>query len=124
MKEIKIGACALSPSQGCFAADFDLRVLMNNNTSLEAAVTVRRRLRPDVHAHTRKLAIRRCSKVSIVGTGPVLGVQDNLVVPKTTLVIIVDLKVSSAFIEAKNMEQIMVRVGRVEKLGNRRVNVA
>lgn len=71
-------------------------VLVNNHTSLKATIAVRRSLGPDVHAHTRKLTIRRRREISIVSTRPILRVQNDLVVAQATLTIVVDLATTLA----------------------------
>jgi hypothetical protein len=97
---------------------------VNDNTSLKAAVPVRCRLGPDIHAHARKLAIRRGGKVGVVGTRAVLGVQNDLVVAKTSCAVVVYLKVSGTLIETENVEKVVVRVRGVEQLGNGGINIA
>lgn len=69
---------------------------MDDNPGLEATIAVGRRLSPYVHAHARKLTIRRRRKVGVVGTRSVLRVEDDLVVSRATLAVVVNLVMSLA----------------------------
>jgi hypothetical protein len=93
-------------------------VLVDDNTSVETAVALGRAVRPEIHPHTAGLTVSGCSKVGVVGTASVLSVEDNHVVSLTTLTIVVNLEVASLFSKAKKIEEIVVLVGCVEKLGD------
>lgn len=96
---------------------------MDDDTGVEAGVTLGSRPGPDVHAHTRLLAIRRSGKVGVVGSRAVLGVQDNIVVATATSAVVVDLEVTSSLVEAESVKQVVVGVCNVEELGDGSVYV-
>lgn len=79
-------------------------VLVDDNASLEAGIAVRRRLVPDVHPHTRVLAIGRCCEVGVVGSRSVLGVEDDFVVTTSARSVVVHFKVASGLIKPKSVQ--------------------
>lgn len=101
-----------------------MSVFVDDNAGLEAAVTVGSRSGPGVHAHAAGLAIGRSSKVGVVGTRAVLGVQDNEVVATAALVVVVELKVSCLLGETERVEKVVEGVGGVEELSNGGVDVS
>ena len=48
---------------------------MNNNATLQSAIPIRGRQRPDKHLHARLLAIRRGAKVRVIDTNAVLSIR-------------------------------------------------
>lgn len=91
-----------------------MSVLVDDNASLEAAVTLWSRSVPGVHSHTSWLTIRRRSKVGVVYARPVLGVKDSKVSSNTTLVPVVNLEVSCFLVEAKDVKHVMVNISGIE----------
>lgn len=98
-------------------------VLVDNDTSIEATVTLRGRSIPEVHSHTSILTISGGGKVGVVGATSVLGVEDDLIIALTTLVVVVDLEVSSLLSETEDVQKIVVLVGSVEQLGDGSITV-
>jgi hypothetical protein len=93
-------------------------VLVNNDTSIEATVSLRGRSVPEVHPHASILTISRRSKVGVVSATSILSVKDHHIVTLTTLVVVVDLEVSSLLSETEDIQKIVVLVGSVEQLGD------
>lgn len=98
-------------------------VLVDDDTSVEAGVTPRGRVVPDVHAHAGHLAIGGSGEVGVVGARAVLGVKDDIVIAAATCAVVVHLEVASGFVEAEGVEQVVVGVRDVEQLGDRRIHV-
>jgi hypothetical protein len=69
------------------------------------------------------LSVRWGSEVGVVGSGAVLGVQDDGVVALATGVVVVGLEVTGGLVEAEGVEEVVVDVGGVEELGDRGVGV-
>jgi hypothetical protein len=99
-------------------------VLVDNNTSIKGAITLRVASIPQEHSHTSRLAIRRRREHGVVGVSSILSHENNLVVALTTRTVVVSLEVTSLLIETENMEKVMVLVGSVEELSNGCVTVA
>jgi hypothetical protein len=93
-------------------------VLVDNDTSIEATITLRGRSIPEVHPHTSVLAISGGSKVGVVSATSILGIENDLIIALTTLVVVVDLEVSSLLGETEDVQKIVVLVGCVEQLGD------
>lgn len=100
-----------------------MAVFVDDDTSLKSAVSVRGGLGPDVHAHAAVLAVGGRGEVGVVGAGAVLGVEDDEVVALAALAVVVGLEVAGRLGEAEVVQQVVVRVGRVEELGDRGVGV-
>ncbi len=98
-------------------------VFVDDDTSLKGAVPVRGAVGPEEHLHPRVTTIYRGRESRVVHSGPVLGVKNDAIVTPTTLAVVVDLEVTRNLGEAKGVQEVMVYVGRVEKLRNRRVLV-
>jgi hypothetical protein len=77
-----------------------VRVFVDHDSGVEAAVAVGGRCVPDIHAHACWLTIRRRGKVGVVLAGAVLGVEVDEILAGTTSAIVVDLKVSGLLVEA------------------------
>lgn len=93
-------------------------VLVDNDTSLEGAVTTRSRVGPEVHPHAAILTIWGGRKISIICSAAILGVKDDKVVALTTLTVVVGLEVAGRLVEAEGVQQVVQLVGRVEELGD------
>lgn len=98
-------------------------VLVDDDTGLEGAVTVRGGQSPDVHSHAAGLAIGGSGKVGIVSAGAVLGVQDGEVAARTTLAVVVDLEVTGGLVETQGVQEVMVLVTSEEQLGDGGITV-
>lgn len=98
-------------------------VLMDNHTRLERSITDGVRLGPEVHAHTTGLSIGRSGEIGIVGTGTILCVEDDVVVTRAAVALVVDLEVVRRLGEAELVQEIVVGVGSVEELGDRGIVV-
>jgi hypothetical protein len=96
---------------------------VDDNTCLEAGITVGGGSVPDVHAHARHLAIGRSGEVGVVGTRTILGVQDGLISSTAACTIVVDLKVAGGLVEAEGVKQVVVSVRGVEQLGDGGIHV-
>jgi hypothetical protein len=104
-------------------ARLPVSVLVNDDTSLEAGVTVGSRSVPDIHAHARLLSVRRSGEVGVVGTRAILGVQDGIVSATAASTVVVDLEVTGSLVETEGVEQVVVGVRGVEQLGDGSVYV-
>lgn len=91
-----------------------MRVFVDDDSCLKRAVPHRRRVVPQIHAHTTWLTVRRGGEISVVDSTAVLGIQNHKVLAKTALTVVVDLEVASYFIEAEFVKKVVVAVGSVE----------
>lgn len=100
-----------------------VRVLVDDDTGLEGAVTVGGGLGPDVHSHASGRAIGGSGKVGIVGAGAVLGVEDGEIAAGASLALVADLEVTGLLVESEGVEEIVVLVAGEEELSDRGVAV-
>lgn len=96
---------------------------MNDNTSLEVAISIRSSSVPNVHPHPRSLTIRRSQKVGIVVTASVLSITDDRVATLATEPEVVSLEVTGDLIETETVEKIVVHIRRVEELSDNHVDI-
>lgn len=116
-----------------------VRVLVDHDTGFEGSVSPRLRPVPHVHSHSCWLAVDWSLEVGVVEacivsvtslvwvervqTCAILSIQVNKVVAYTSLAIVVGLEVPCCFREAELVKQVVVRVGSVEELGDRCIDV-
>ena len=100
-----------------------MAVFMQDNRTVEIAVTIRRCAGEYVHLHAPGLAIGRSGKIRVVGTTTVLGIGLYGVVPLPATTEIVVLEVASRLSEAELIEPIVRDVAPVKKIGHGRTAI-
>lgn len=101
------------------AVGYTVRVLVDDDTSLEGAVAKWCAVVPQEHAHASRLAVSRRAEVGVVHTVTVLGIDDGKVGALATLVCVAGLEVVRRFGEPKLVQEVVVCIHCVEQLGDR-----
>lgn len=96
---------------------------MKNDTRIQAAVAIGLSRCPDEHHHATTGSVGWCAESGIVSARTVLGVENNKVVARATLAVVIGLEVASGFVKAKPVQDVVVVVSSVEQLRDGEVNV-
>ena len=72
---------------------------VNNNTSFEITITVRKSSIPEVHPHAAVLPIRRSHEVGVVESGTILGISNDCVIPLASSTKVILLEVACKFVK-------------------------
>lgn len=111
-------SCCKNFSHGMRLYLLTVHVLVDDDASLEVSVGVRGPA-PDVHAHTRSLAIGRGRKVGIVHPAAVLGHRHDCVPTQATSTKVVLLEVARRLVEAVRVEEVVDLIAGVEEFAGK-----
>lgn len=96
---------------------------MDDDTGLEARVTLWRGEGESIHSHTTLASVRRRCEVGIVDAGTILGVKDDIVSAYSAPTEVGCLEVASCLCETKDVQDVAELVRGVEKLDGGGIDV-
>ena len=100
-----------------------MRVLMDNHPGFKRAVPNRLSVVPDVHPHSGSLTVRGRREISVIYARAILCVEVDEIISNTSLTVVVDLKITSTFVKAELVQQIVIDVPGIEQLCDRGIGV-
>jgi len=96
---------------------------MDNDSSLQVTVPIRRSSIPEIHPAATVLTVRWGHEIGIVVTAAIVGVGNDAVVLLATSAKVVLLEIARWLIEPVTVVEIMNHVGGIEQLGDSGVDV-